>query len=249
MTRHPRQREILQRLHQLVALLLIKRQRLEADGVDQRMQTAFLPSKRLSTSDKLTAHPVTARRFTHPQIVDAEPIAFALANQTAAHHILLVAQINANIAPPRGINKLAVVRPQPGEQFLFVFLRNNFFNNKWHIYSLFLLADLINFTKNAFFLHSFLHNVKKKKSVLENAFHQTLTTYNERKMRTIILTINSYGNMHDQQAGSPAKSPPGRDHRRCPPLLSQQRFSRCQHVANCRRSEAERWPNLPLFQQ
>ena len=43
-------------------------------------------------------------------------------------------------------------------------------------------------------------------------------------MRTIILTINSYGDMHDQQAGSPAKSPPGRNHRRKPLALSLLRF-------------------------
>ena len=85
MALHTHVREVRQRHLQLIAQLLVKRQRLEAERIHQHMAAAALPRLGFRFMHQLAAEAAAARRFADLQILNTQPAAFAFGNQSPAH--------------------------------------------------------------------------------------------------------------------------------------------------------------------
>ena len=91
MALHTRVRKIRQRHLQLIAQLLIKRQRLKAERIHQHMAAATRPRLSFRFIHQLAAQAAAARSLPDPQILNAQPAAFAFGNQPASHRASFIA--------------------------------------------------------------------------------------------------------------------------------------------------------------
>ena len=107
---------------QLIAVFLIKRQRLETHSVHQRMQASSLTRRLFSGLHQLCAVTAFTQRVMHPQEINAQPFAFDFTDQPAQYFIVLIAPVHRQVAKIGGPQELAIVGAQSNKQSILIVL-------------------------------------------------------------------------------------------------------------------------------